>query len=165
MPSININGLVVFAPNWGVLVDRAAANEDPQRLHQLISLAWKHMDDPYLVDACCGARGPLAGYSELSYEEYLRLSEEIRVAEQTKLAKQEHTSIRRAQYSARRPQLVLVMIESGIQYVCSVSECSVTRDLTIDHVVPLSRGGTDEVSNLCFLCRSHNSKKGDSLDA
>ncbi len=165
MPSININGLVVFAPNWGVLVDRAAVNEEPQRLHQLISLAWTHMDDSYLVDACCDGRGPLAGYSELSYDDYLRPSEEIRVAEQTKLAKQEHTRIRRAQYSARRSQLVLAMIEGGIQYVCSVPECSMARDPTIDHVVPLSRGGTDEISNLCFLCRSHNSEKGDNLDA
>ncbi len=34
-------------------------------------------------------------------------------------------------------------------------------DLTIDHIAPLSKGGTDDLDNLRFLCRSHNSKKGD----
>ena len=33
-------------------------------------------------------------------------------------------------------------------------------DLTIDHVFPRSRGGSDEAENLQTLCRSCNSKKG-----
>lgn len=42
---------------------------------------------------------------------------------------------------------------------CVVPGCSRT-DLTRDHIVPLSRGGTDYINNIQPLCRSHNSKKG-----
>jgi 5-methylcytosine-specific restriction endonuclease McrA len=31
---------------------------------------------------------------------------------------------------------------------------------TIDHIIPVSRGGTNDVDNLRLLCRSCNSKKG-----
>ena len=34
-------------------------------------------------------------------------------------------------------------------------------DLTIDHVVPRSRGGTDHLENLQLLCAACNSIKGD----
>lgn len=33
-------------------------------------------------------------------------------------------------------------------------------DVTIDHVVPVVRGGTDELTNLAISCRPCNSKKG-----
>lgn len=56
---------------------------------------------------------------------------------------------------------LMEMIDGGIPYICASTECECTDDLTLDHVIPLSRGGTDEIANLQFLCRSHNSKKGD----
>ena len=34
-------------------------------------------------------------------------------------------------------------------------------DATVDHVVPKARGGTDSMSNLVAMCRSHNSAKRD----
>lgn len=38
--------------------------------------------------------------------------------------------------------------------------CGTTEDLTIDHIHPKSRGGTDAVDNLQTLCRSCNCRKG-----
>ena len=38
--------------------------------------------------------------------------------------------------------------------------CGSHRDLTADHVVPVSKGGADEMSNYQTLCRPCNSRKG-----
>lgn len=38
--------------------------------------------------------------------------------------------------------------------------CQTTFDLTVDHVIPLSRGGSNGIENMRILCRSHNSSKG-----
>ncbi|OJK06527.1 hypothetical protein BRY75_14200 [Acinetobacter baumannii] len=42
--------------------------------------------------------------------------------------------------------------------------CESTSDLTIDHIVPVSRGGGDEVENLQTLCRVCNARKGTNLE-
>jgi len=39
-------------------------------------------------------------------------------------------------------------------------ECGSNKDLTLDHIIPFSRGGKTEESNLRTLCQSCNSKKG-----
>ncbi len=41
--------------------------------------------------------------------------------------------------------------------------CGSHHDLTIDHIYPVSRGGTNELTNLQTLCRSCNSSKGDAV--
>ena len=38
--------------------------------------------------------------------------------------------------------------------------CGSTEDLTLDHIVPLSKGGAHSPDNLCIACRSCNSSKG-----
>ncbi|MCH8567894.1 MAG: HNH endonuclease [Balneolales bacterium] len=38
--------------------------------------------------------------------------------------------------------------------------CASTRDLTIDHIIPRSRGGQDSWENLTTACNSCNNKKG-----
>lgn len=45
-----------------------------------------------------------------------------------------------------------------LQPYCSY--CKTTKDLTVDHIVPLSRGGSTVESNLQVLCRRCNSRKG-----
>jgi len=35
-----------------------------------------------------------------------------------------------------------------------------SRDLTVDHILPLGQGGTHHPSNLRVLCRSANSNRG-----
>lgn len=41
--------------------------------------------------------------------------------------------------------------------------CRSTRKLEIDHIIPLSKGGTDDRSNLQTLCEHCNRKKGATL--
>jgi 5-methylcytosine-specific restriction enzyme A len=41
---------------------------------------------------------------------------------------------------------------------CAV--CNTTEDLTADHIVPLSKGGANTLSNYRVLCRRHNSQRG-----
>ena len=40
------------------------------------------------------------------------------------------------------------------------SKCGSTKDLTLDHIIPLARGGTNDQSNAQVLCRKCNSIKG-----
>lgn len=40
------------------------------------------------------------------------------------------------------------------------AECGATGDLTVDHIVPVSAGGTNDPANLQVLCRPCNSRKG-----
>lgn len=39
--------------------------------------------------------------------------------------------------------------------------CGYTRNLTIDHIIPKSKGGTDHPRNLQCLCRRCNERKAD----
>jgi hypothetical protein len=45
-------------------------------------------------------------------------------------------------------------------YICLC--CGATEDLTVDHIVPISKGGNNKASNLQTLCFNCNLRKGDS---
>jgi hypothetical protein len=160
---IHIEDLVEFAPNYGVSVNPAILEQPPEKIIELLTLAFEHMNNEHLRDACCGGRGPLAPYlyRGLDFDVYLALLEQIRIAEETKHAKRRITKTRRSEFQRERAVLALKMIDAGIPFVCAKADCGFVVDLTIDHKIPLSRGGTDDLENLQFMCRWHNSEKGD----
>lgn len=51
------------------------------------------------------------------------------------------------------------MIYKRDQHKCQY--CSSTKNLTLDHIVPKSRGGDDSWENLVVACSTCNTKKGD----
>ncbi|MBL8311188.1 MAG: HNH endonuclease [Burkholderiales bacterium] len=110
---------------------------------------------PFLIETHCGGTRNFD-----SIEEFLEAYDDGQVKIASVLKKRELSAIRRREFSLRRPEIELALIQRD-GYVCAEPDRKVTSDLTIDHIVPLSKGGTDELSNLRFLCRSHNSAKGD----
>jgi hypothetical protein len=56
-----------------------------------------------------------------------------------------------------KPSLRRVVMERDA-YRCK--HCDSHVDLSVDHIHPKSKGGTDDLENLQTLCRSCNSKKG-----
>jgi len=70
--------------------------------------------------------------------------------------KGELLAIRRADFAKQRPDLALALIDRD-GYECR--GCHAKEALTIDHIWPVSRGGTDDLENLQWLCKSCNSKK------
>ena len=71
MTYVVIDGGVVFAPNIGVMLRKTVRDWPPVRLHDAVRRAYSHMDDRYLIDACCSGCGPLADCGEVTYEMYL----------------------------------------------------------------------------------------------
>jgi hypothetical protein len=43
-------------------------------------------------------------------------------------------------------------------------DCGTTDDLTVDHIIPVSRGGTGAMDNLRTLCAQCNRRKGSYID-
>lgn len=72
-------------------------------------------------------------------------------------------SIVRMRYQVRRPMPQLRLSRHSIlardSHTCQY--CGSTRDLTIDHVMPRWKGGTNSWDNLVTCCRKCNLKKGD----
>jgi 5-methylcytosine-specific restriction protein A len=51
------------------------------------------------------------------------------------------------------------------RYQCqSCRKTNLEAELTIDHIIPLARGGQNDISNLQTLCRHCNQKKTHHLD-
>lgn len=164
MCMVVIEGSVEFDANLGVRVREEALQLSPERLYECVALAHRHISDEVL-DAALYREGPLANVYEINFEDYLPIANQyhkaVLIEADTLLAKRALTKRRRGSYSSQRDALALALIDQGIPYVCNHKDCGVTKDLTLDHVIALSRGGTDDLSNLQFLCRPHNSQKGD----
>lgn len=53
-------------------------------------------------------------------------------------------------------------MKERFNYQCAI--CGERKPLTVDHIIPLSKGGTDDISNIQPLCRNCNSKKNNKLN-
>jgi hypothetical protein len=136
---------------------------DSEGLSADIRLAEGYFQHPFIRECWHGGAGPLSKIDADSIT-VERLNEIIEVEEiklAGRLAKTEHTRRRRSQFNAVRSDLMLAMLDSGIPYVCASAGCAARTNLTIDHKRALSRGGTDDIGNLQFMCASHNSQKRD----
>lgn len=76
-------------------------------------------------------------------------------------AKTRSIKTRRKEFARTRAESILLMLDSGIDYICCVNDCEETEFLSVDHIKPLSKGGNDDLNNLQFMCKSHNSSKSD----
>jgi|SRR6185503_8763625 len=80
---------------------------------------------------------------------------------QTKIsAKKEKTKLikdRRKQFQKIKKSLFLELKNIKKQ-VCEI--CNTDQKISIDHIISISNGGSDDLSNLRFLCTSCNSRKG-----
>lgn len=167
--TVSINNTVMFDGAGDVFVNSSALNYTPEEIFEMLRLAFVHSQDEMLVASHCSGKGAFSNYWQLSFSEYLELKQkfeaEIVQAKANKTAKKEATEIRRKEYNTTRAQLTLMLLNSGQPYVCTVANCKENQDLTIDHIVPLSKGGTDNLNNLQFMCKWHNSSKGDRFNA
>lgn len=74
--------------------------------------------------------------------------------------KKKITEKRRKEFQRNRNKLFAILIKTN-EFKCV--KCMKTNNLSIDHIIPISKGGSDELNNLQFLCRSCNSSKRDKL--
>lgn len=162
MTVVSMGNGILFAANHGVMVREEALEVTPQELFESITLAFSHMDDRLLRDAGCGGCGLLYdranGRFSVSYEEYLEILEEAEAITATKNGKKTLTKMRRSEFNTVKADLQLTLIDQGYEYRCV--GCDTLENLSLDHITPLSRGGSDDLSNLQFLCQSCNSRKG-----
>jgi 5-methylcytosine-specific restriction endonuclease McrA len=62
----------------------------------------------------------------------------------------------RQKFDNKRKSLAPIIHKRDGSY-CRI--CGSTKNLTIDHIIPLAKNGSDDPSNLQILCKSCNSRK------
>ena len=72
--------------------------------------------------------------------------------ELTELERRRHTFAKKS-----RDLFVQLVVHDG----AACAQCGSTKNLTVDHVVPMAPGGSDDLTNLQILCKSCNSSKRD----
>ena len=145
---------VLLSSSWVSAVDDATLVSAVRKL----AAAAAH---PLQQEIDCGGGASAAGVEIFhSAEEFFEAAKRWDARAATKGRKNELTKLRRREFEAVRADLELALMERD-GYVCSQPGCKVVECLTIDHIVPISKGGKDHIANLRYLCRSHNSAKGD----
>lgn len=144
-------GEIVLSAGW---IDDAGDAELIQAVREIAEVA-RH---PFLDATHCSG---VADFDSVS--EFFEALQQVEIHDATVIAKRDLVKARRSEFASNRSALKLALIERDT-YVCAEPGCTATENLTIDHIVPLSRGGTDELENLQLLCPSHNSSKGDRVE-
>lgn len=83
--------------------------------------------------------------------------EEELLADNHELLKEAYQRTVRGQFQYRRKKIYDELVARDGENCCL---CGGRSDLCIDHDIPVSQGGTNDVNNLMILCRSCNSRKG-----
>jgi len=109
-----------------------------------------------VLDGEMGSKGDRAGAQRI-----LDTIRQRRVKETKRGHKKALLQQRRGEFAKVRAERVLELIERS-PYECS--ECGGSNELTVDHIIPVSKGGDDSPDNLQWLCQRCNSKKGARLE-
>src|SRR3989304_4942594 len=133
---------------------------EPARLQDSIQKAINYSGHQLLSEALSN-KWPTGENGWITFERFIENVRKIEARSVNRAAKQYNTAIRRAEFDASRSQIILEMLDAGISYSCAHPGCAENINLTIDHIKPLSRGGSDNILNLQFMCHQHNSKRGD----
>lgn len=64
----------------------------------------------------------------------------------------------RAEFKKKKLRLIERMLERGDTYECV--KCNSSSSISVDHIIPIAKEGTNDLSNLQFLCKPCNSRKG-----
>lgn len=153
---------LIDLPRWREIAAILAERDDIDgaRFADALQTAFEIRKHPTLTDATCGMGWPGGIEGPITLEEFNAIVERQERYRHNRPHKARHIKIRREVFQARASMLALQMIDRGDKHQCAHPGCTEADDLTIDHIIPLSRGGSDELSNLQFLCRLHNSSKG-----
>ena len=78
----------------------------------------------------------------------------------------EHAAFFRYKQPRPGPRVVRKQLGAGVMRAVwdrdgwECQECGDHRDLTVDHIIPVALGGSNDTDNLQTLCKSCNSRKG-----
>ena len=90
----------------------------------------------------------------------------VRTKKNNKKQYQQNESIRKYQYRSRclrrNGTLQALLLRDGNNCLCCGVSFGETKP-TIDHIIPMSRGGTDDLENLQMLCAPCNARKGNRI--
>jgi hypothetical protein len=154
---ISLDGRAIDAGELILTARWVYAQDDATLLASMREMA-RLANDPDLYTAKMSWPGPIFTSIEAFYT--YKQQVEIVNAESPLPIKQQLMRQRRQEFQHQRAALQLALIARD-GYVCSITDCGVIEGLTIDHRFPLSKGGSDALENLRWLCQSHNSAKGD----
>lgn len=150
---------VVACTQSGVLVDRCAISLPEDELKRAITVAHKVIEDPLVLEDHCSGSGVFVTKFYWTYEEYLetRRRKVERQERAPKMASPRQRKAIRDEFVRNRKRLKRAMLESGLSFECA--SCKAADDVCIDHIIPVSHGGTNDMKNLQFLCRRCNGIK------